>query len=238
MSYCIWEGSCINTGSYKTRLYSVSENQIWEGGSPSQSPHFWNLELCCWTLGTCSRVSVTDTNLRRQINAKKEGKLFARCLMFVFALVYLKRAETCWNKCINFICYFNKKYANFSKDSTVKYCKVCQLLSTSKKKKKSTNPTVFFKAPAQYFFNTGTQLCWFWLDLIFFIVAGVKLCFAFAFVITTVLVIQCLHRVETFSSPHAVKHCFETLECVLLSSWKNNQFADLLCLLKTCCVFF
>lgn len=75
VSYCIWGGSCLNTGSYKNSLYSLSDNQIWEGGSQSQGPHFWNLELCCWTLGTCRKESVTDTNLRRQINAKKEGKI-------------------------------------------------------------------------------------------------------------------------------------------------------------------
>lgn len=79
---------------------------------------------------------------------RKKGKLFAGCLMFIFALVYLKRAEIPCNKCINFICYFNEKYATFSK-----VVAVCQLLNTSKKK--STHPTLFFKAPAQYFLNTG-----------------------------------------------------------------------------------
>lgn len=39
-----------------------------------------------------------------------------------------KRAETPCNKCISFICYFNKKYANF-----IKATAVCQMLNISQK---------------------------------------------------------------------------------------------------------
>lgn len=69
-----WGGDCLNTGSCKNRLYNSWDNQIWEGGSQSQSLRCWNLGQRCWTLGTCSRGGVTDTSLRRQFNVKEGGK--------------------------------------------------------------------------------------------------------------------------------------------------------------------
>lgn len=100
-----WGGSCLNTGSCKNKLYILWNNQIWEGGSQSQS--------ALLEYGNLQQRKRNRYLRRRQFSAKEGDKTICYMLNVCVSLEYTwKAAETPCSKLIDFICYFaifNKK---------------------------------------------------------------------------------------------------------------------------------